>query len=135
MPAASTASMASFTEAGPTRMPAFRSVRAKKTMLSAMRPSGFATLGADWNFSMALLRRRELGLHFLQDATAFAFCDPRDVVLVFQEHAKRVGDGFRIQRHLVKFRQRARPIDGLGYARRLEQLDLAQLLDETDHLG
>ena len=53
----------------------------------------------------------------------------------FKQHADRVGHRLRIERHLVELGQRAGPVDRLGDARHLEQLELAQLLDEAHDLG
>ena len=75
-----------------------------------------------------LLRSGHLGLDFLQQAPAFALLDAGDVVLVLQNHADRVGDRLGIERDLVEFRQGARPVDRLGNAGRLEEVEFAQFL-------
>lgn len=82
-----------------------------------------------------LFRRRKLGLDLVEDAPAFALADAGDVVLILEQHADGVGDGFGVERKPVQFGQRTGPVDGLGDARHLEQVNLAQLLHERDHLG
>ena len=60
--------------------------------------------------------------------------DARDVVLIFQQHAERVGHGRRIERDRVELGQRGRPVERLGDAGRLEQILLAQRLHEMHDL-
>ena len=52
----------------------------------------------------------------------FAALHRLDVVLVFQQHAERVGDERRIERHGVELHQRRRPVERFGDAGRLEQV-------------
>src|SRR4051812_46035700 len=59
---------------------------------------------------------------------------PRDVVLVFEQRAQRVADHLRGQRAGVELRQRGGPVDGLGDARRLVEILIAERLDETHDL-
>src|SRR3954471_16407118 len=80
------------------------------------------------------LRRAQLGLHLIEQLLDLAAFEPRDVVLILQQHAERVGHGRRIERHGVEFGQRCRPVERLGDAWRLEQILLAQRLHEADHL-
>ena len=62
-------------------------------------------------------------------------CRRCDVVLVFQQHAQRVVDRLGIEVERVQLRQRRRPVDGLGDARQLEEVELAQLLHEAHDLA
>src|SRR5580692_11474508 len=60
---------------------------------------------------------------------AFYLCD---IVLIFQQHAERIGDLRRIEGHRIELGQRGRPVERLGDARRLEQVLFAQTLNERD---
>src|SRR5262249_6404948 len=72
--------------------------------------------------------RGELGLHLLQQIGGLAAADAGDVVLVLQQHAEGVVDSLGIEGHLVELEKRLGPVDGLGDARQLEEVGLAQLL-------
>src|ERR1700716_2875753 len=54
--------------------------------------------------------------------------DLLDVVLVLEQHAEGGVDGGGVERHAVERQQRARPVDGLGDARGLEEVGAAQAL-------
>src|SRR5689334_2300222 len=102
-------------------MPAARRARAKYTMFSANRPAAFSgmfALGTRGRSLMLLLRRPQLRAHLVEHFLGLGAFEARDVVLIFEQHAERVGDGRGIERHHVKFGERARPIESLGDARR-----------------
>src|SRR6187455_3107512 len=102
-------------------------------MFSARRPSGSFTAVISALMSRSL-RRAQLRLDLVEQLLDLAALEPRDVVLVFQEHAERIGHRGRIERDGVELAQGRRPVERLGDARRLEQVLLAQRLYEADHL-
>jgi hypothetical protein len=67
--------------------------------------------------------RQQFGLDFRKHLLPLAALNAGDIVLIFQERAERVGDGLWIERQPVEFCQRRRPVDGLGNAGILEQVD------------
>src|SRR5206468_685506 len=69
----------------------------------------------------------DVRLHLAQDFRRFRTLQALDVVLVLEQHAQRVVDGLGIEVERVEFGERGRPVDRLGHARRLEQVELAQL--------
>ena len=82
----------------------------------------------------------ERGLHQLR-ATARATIAARrspahrvDVVLMLEQHAQRLFDIVRRERGLVERHERRGPVERLGDARRLVQIERAQLLHERRHL-
>src|SRR5215217_6759869 len=77
----------------------------------------------------------DVGLHLAQDLGGFRALQALDVVLVLQQHTQRVVDGLGIEVERVQLRQSRRPVDRFGDARRLEQVELAQLLDEAHDLA
>src|SRR5579871_6012590 len=77
------------------------------------------------------LRGAQLRAHLLDQLLGGTAFEPRDVVLVLEQHAERVGDGGRIERDRVELGERARPVESLGDAGGLEQILLAQRLDEV----
>src|SRR6266850_2295288 len=81
-----------------------------------------------------LLLRRGGRLGLVHQALGFLAGDALEVVAVLEEHAERVVHRLRIERDAVERHQAVRPVDGLGHARQLEQLGLAQALDEGHHL-
>ena len=58
-----------------------------------------------------------------------------DVVLVLEQHAERVGDRLRVERDAVERDQRLGPVERLGDAGRLEEIQRAQPLRERDDLA
>ena len=84
---------------------------------------------------MAPVPPAQLGARLLDQRLGFRAFDLGDVVLIFEEHAERVGDLRRVERDGVEFGQRRRPVERLGDARRLEQVLLAQPLDEGDEFA
>src|SRR5438034_478897 len=56
----------------------------------------------------------------------------RQIVLVFEQHAERIGDRLRIERDAVEREQRLGPIQRFGDAWRLEQIHRAKALRERD---
>src|SRR5690625_1616970 len=100
----------------PTAMPAARKARVKCRMFSASRPSVATDTGAVISGPKPLrgIRRRcrrgelaglrgmsrahlQAGLDFIEDPPCLRALKARDIVLVFQKRAKRVGDEFRRQ--------------------------------------
>src|SRR6516225_5614827 len=75
-----------------------------------------------------------LARRFLQDLLQRLALHARDVVLVFQERAKRVADDLWGERTRVELRERGRPVDRLGNARRFIKVLVAQRLHEAHHL-
>src|SRR4029077_8816445 len=114
-PTASIASRAAITRSGPTGTPARRRTRAKWVTFSAN--TGAARL------AQFVEQARHLGARHLGD-----------VVAVLEEHAERVLHALRVEADGVEGDQRVGPVDRLGDARRLEQVDGAHPLDETDDL-
>src|SRR5688500_14163111 len=53
-----------------------------------------------------------------------------EVIAVLEQHPKRVVHGFGVERDAVECDQAVGPVDGLGHPRQLEQLGLAQALNE-----
>src|SRR5579871_3541041 len=121
-----TARSASITWPGPTGMPAARRMRANCMMLSTSLP--FTGRSAE-----RLLG--ELGAHGIEQLHGFGALQAGDVVLVFEQHAQGRVDDRGIERHRVELEQRFRPVDRLGDARQLEEIELAQLVDEADDLA
>src|SRR5512143_2595433 len=127
---------ASITAPGPTGRPAARNARAKPTTLSA---NCSVCSGARWLMAMVvsipssfrgatnLVLARRVLQHLLQGVALH----PRDIVLVLQERAQRVADHLRGQRAGIELGERGRPVDGLGHARRLVEILVAQSLDEA----
>ena len=58
-----------------------------------------------------------------------------DVLVVLDDDAHGVREDLRVQLVDAEHGQRARPVDGLGDARRLAQLELAQAADDLDELA
>src|SRR5262249_15427165 len=81
-----------------------------------------------------LLRRPQLGLHLVEERLHFGTIEPGDVILVFEQYAKRVRHGRRIKRDDIKLGQRASPVQCLGNTGRFEQVLLAERLYESNHL-
>src|SRR6516165_5496678 len=88
-----------------------------------------------WVICSGRSRRRNFGLDLLQEPSGFAAVQPRDVVLVFEQHAEGVVDRMRRQLEHVELHQRLGPVDRLGDARQFEQIHAAQFLDKTDDLA
>ena len=132
----------------PSGRPASRRARAKWTMFCARTPPP-CRLGFEnpaWsNFrriclalslrALSDLQPAKLGARLLDQRLRFRALDLGDVVLIFEQHAERVGDLRRIEGDRVEFGQRRRPVQRFGDAGRLEQVLLAQALDEGDELG
>ncbi len=78
--------------------------------------------------------RTSRAAHFFEQPRCLATLHARDVVLVLQQHAERVLDHRGVEHQGVELHQSARPLDGLGDARLLVQLHLAQPLHEGDDL-
>src|ERR1700722_15062907 len=138
MPAASTAASASSTAPGPRGIPASRRARAKWMMFCAKTPplagsaSKIALISRGSTSLRSNLQPAKLGARLLDQRLrlcAFYLCD---IVLIFQQHAERIGDLRRVERYRVELGQRGRPVERLGDARRLEQVLLAQTLNERD---
>src|SRR5258708_19361205 len=132
MPRARPASTAASTVRGPIGRPAARSVRAKCIRLARRWPS------ADAGCAIARSRRRrrrELGLDLVEEAQRLAALDLGDVVLVFEEDAERVVDRLGRQRQAVELHQPLGPVDLLADPGPLEEVDAAQLLDESHDLA
>src|ERR1700737_1529407 len=124
MPAVWTAARASSTAPGPTGIPAPRSARrggSEPYCLQVGRPAP------------TLFRGPQLRAHLIDQLLGFAAFEPDDVVLIFEQDAERVGDSAGIERHDIELGKRGRPVEGLGYARRLEQILLAQCLHKEHH--
>src|SRR5271154_6085776 len=81
-----------------------------------------------------LLRRSQIRPHLVEQLFHLAAFEFGDVVLIFQQHAERVGDGGGIERDDVELRERRRPVERLGNTGRFEQFLLAQALHESDYL-
>ena len=58
-----------------------------------------------------------------------------DVLLVLEDDAERVVDGLLVEIDRAEREQRPRPVERLGHARRLEEVDAAQPLGEGDDLA
>src|SRR2546428_48558 len=78
--------------------------------------------------------RRGGRLRLAHQALGFFARDALEVVAVLEQHAERVVHRLGIERDAVERHQAVRPVDGLGDARQLEELGLAQALHESDHL-
>src|SRR5262249_22375482 len=81
-----------------------------------------------------LLRRAELRAHLVDELLRLCPFNARDIVLIFEQHAKRVGNGQGIERRDVELGERGSPVERLGDAGRLEQILLAQCLHEMHDL-
>ena len=57
-----------------------------------------------------------------------------DVLLVFEDDAERIVDGLLVEIDRAEGQQCPRPVERLGHARRLEEIDAAQTLGEGDDL-
>src|SRR5487761_1606328 len=68
------------------------------------------------------LRRAQFRLHLVEQFLDLGAFELGDVILIFEQHAERVGDSSRIERHHIEFSQRAGPIERFGDAWRLEQI-------------
>src|SRR6185312_17034069 len=141
MPATRSASSASSTAPGPTGIPAARSARAKYNTFSARRPVGWFSLLVERSAGIMtlpargrLLGRPQLRFHLVEQLLDLGAFQPRDIVLIFEQHTERVGNGGRIERDDVELGQRAGPIQRFGDTRRLEQVLVAQPLHEADDL-
>src|SRR5690606_36885143 len=126
-PTSSTAAMPASTRSEPKGSPAARSTRAKCAMFSAIRP---AIAGASGRMTL----EDPLGAQLLEDCRAGPGVDARDVVLVLEQLAERVGDRLRVERQRVERDERVGPVDGLGHPGRLEEIERAGALHEADHL-
>ncbi len=61
--------------------------------------------------------------------------DASDIILVLEQHAQSAVDGFRVEFEAIELHQGIGPVQGLGDAGQLEQVLLAQFLDEADDLA
>ncbi|CAD5374266.1 hypothetical protein RA210_U50218 [Rubrivivax sp. A210] len=120
-PTASTAARAVSTRSGPACRPAACRRREKRVMWAASRMRGTSARGG-------------VSTQFGQQARDFAAFDAGDVVLVLEQHAQAVVYGRRLQMACIQRHQGTRPVQGLGHARHLEEVQLAQALDEGHHL-
>ena len=112
----------------PTGTPALRRARAKWAMLSASLPSS----GIGKSLKPVIVSdRAEFCTGFFEDAFGLGALQLGDVVLVFQQGAERVGDHLRGQLDRVQGDEAFGPVDGLGDAGFLEQIFVAQSLDEA----
>ena len=78
---------------------------------------------------------RELALDLVEDPGRLAAPHLLDVVLILEQDAERRIDGIGVEIDLVELDQGVGPVDGLGNAGQLEQVLVAQFLDEGDHLA
>ena len=133
--------MARSTCPGPTRSPAVRSVRAKCTMLVASLPLARIRRGRRFGQRVHHRVAQPSGSAAMSDFTlrrisaasepcrrwmsSWYFSSTPSVSLMVV--------GIEVER--VQLRQRRRPVDRLGDARRLEEVELAQLLHEADDLA
>src|SRR5579862_4835128 len=121
--------MARSTWPGPTRRPAALSVRAKWTMLLASLPRG-PSPPSGWPASVSASTASpqrlggDVGLHLAQDLGRFRSLQALDVVLILEQYAQGVIDGLGVEVERVELRQRRRPVDRFGNARRLEEVEL-----------
>ena len=92
--------------------------------------AGLLRHGNSPSYSAAL----QLRAHLVDQLLRLGAFEARDVVLILEQHAERVGDGRRIERDHVELGQRRRPVERLGDAGRLEQILLAQGLHEMHDL-
>src|SRR5471030_2723658 len=103
-------------------------------MMVASLPCPGSGAGA-WSSSASIGRSAQrlggdVGLHLAQDVGRLRALQALDVVLVLQQDAQRIVDALGIEVEGVEFRQRRRPVDRFGDARRLEEVELAKLLHE-----
>ena len=128
MPAASTAASASSTAPGPSGMPGL--AHGAGEMDDVLGEAAVLVGGRRQRLMRLRLtqpsERSQLGALSPRSALRLRALDLRDVVLIFEQHAERIGDLRRIERDRVEFGERRRPVQGLGDARRLEQVLFAQ---------
>src|SRR5437879_13332122 len=115
MPTVRTASTAASTLPGPIGSPAARNVRAKYIRLARRWPD----ISGD---PRSIAGGGELRLDLGEQAQGLAALDLADVILVFQQDAKRVVDRLGRQRQHVELHQRLRPVDRLGHAGQFEEI-------------
>src|SRR5690625_5815005 len=118
----------------PTAMPAARRARVKCRMFSASRPWVGADIGEVISGPKPLrgIRRRcrrrglagsrgmsrarlQAGLDLIEDPPCLRALETRDIVLVFQKRAKRIGDEFRRQRQRIESGKGPRPEIGRAH--------------------
>ena len=76
-----------------------------------------------------------LGANLVEDAHGFAAADAFDIVLVLEQRAESGVERIRLHGDDVELGQSLGPVDGFGDAGQLEQVDVAQLLDEGDDVA
>src|SRR4051812_48750836 len=103
-------------------LPSFRGTRSVSPESICQRACG----SMDSGFALRAPGMTSVARRFLQNLLQRVALHPRDVVLVFQQRAERVADQLRRQRTGVEFGQRGGPVDGLGDARRLVEILVAQ---------
>src|SRR5476649_2342087 len=77
----------------------------------------------------------DVGLHLAQDVGRLGALQALDVVLVLEQNAQRVVDALGIEVERIELRQCGRPVDRFSDTRRLEEVELAQFLDEAHDLA
>src|SRR6056297_4172979 len=130
--------------------PAARSARAKWVMLcvslgssgnssgaySVMAPrGGGAPTSPEYSDQEEPSGRRQRAAHLVEDTLGLGALHPGDIVLIFQDRTKRVGDHLGAEADHVERQHALGPVDGLCYARFLEQIFSAQRLDESHNLA
>src|SRR5215472_5206567 len=83
---------------------------------------GMTSARIRWCTTGISLRRPQLRLHLIEDVLDLGAFQPRDIVLIFKQHAKRVRHSGRIERGDIELGERAGPVQGFGDAWRLEQV-------------
>src|SRR6056297_3678534 len=114
--------MALMTCAGPTGTPARRRARAKWTTFSASLPSVRGRSGGRSGGASCILLGGQLRLGLVKQPRGLGAGDFRDIVLILEQRAERIGDHLRGDRHRVERDQTARPVDRLGDAGAFEQV-------------
>ena len=107
---------------GPTSRPASRSTRPKVTR---------------WRVRASLTRRRPRPRARASPSSASdgVVADEVEVLVVLQDGAERLLDDGRVELLAAEGDERLRPVDRLGHARRLGQVEVAQPGDERRRLG
>src|SRR5580658_4403904 len=77
---------------------------------------------------LAKLQTTQFGARLLDQRLRLGASDLGDVILIFQEHPKRIGDLRGVKRDRIEFGQRGRPVERLSDAGRLEEVLFAKTL-------
>src|SRR5215469_8523505 len=134
-PATCNASSASNSRSVPSGTPAFLRTRAKCTTLAA-KAGGASKVAAG---STSVHHRRPSGaggacLDRLQQASRLGAADPRNVILVLEQHPQGVIDRLRIESAAIEGQQCFAPLDALRQSRELVQIERPQRLHESHDL-